>query len=362
MSGAPHGQRFAALLEGMGRAGVSWLWIEPSVSLFYLTGIETISIERLTGLLVSATGEQRVLVPRMLADDFAGIEKDAEIITWSDDEGPQESATRVLKDVTSLHVQGTLPMWAFEVLRTAAPAADIAVDPGIVAHGREKKDAHERALLARSAAVTDDVVAWLAGQDLVGITERQLAGRIQARYLELGHTPGEWALVASGPNAALPHHAGDDTMIARDAPLLTDFGAAIDHYWSDITRVHFPPETGKDPARAYEVVCAAAEAAFNRVEAGVPCAEVDRAARRVIDDAGLGEYFVHRTGHGIGLDVHEPPYLTATNEELLEVGNAFTIEPGVYLPGRWGLRYENVVVLEDDGARTLNRSPRMHRL
>lgn len=358
MTDRTHKTRFNALLEAMERERIDRLWIEPSVNLLYLTGIETLSVERLAGVLVSGSGEVRVLAPQMLSHDFASLAGD--VTTWTDDEGPEEATARILRDVKKVHVQGSLPMWSAQALRRTG--VRLAIEPGLIGSLRVRKDARERELLARSAAATDEVVAWLDAQDLSGLTERQLAGRIKARYLELGSASEVVVIVASGPNAALAHHLGSEEKITDDVPLLTDFGAAIDHYWSDITRVHFPRDLDAEVRRAYDVVCAAADAALDRVEVGIPCAEVDRAARRVIEDAGFGEHFTHRTGHGIGLEIHEPPYMTGANEQPLEVGHAFTIEPGVYLPGRWGLRYENDVVLDDDGPSVLNQSPRMHHL
>lgn len=355
-------RRLEALVEAMGPAGIEWLWVEPSVGLYYLTEIETISIERLTGLLVSKTGQLRLLTPRMLADDFESLAERVDPVTWTDEEGPEKGAASVLADIGRLHVQGSLPVWAFMMLRNARSGIELLVDDRTLTGLRERKDEREIELLTRSSAVTDDVVEWIAGQDVTGMSERELAGRIQARYLELGYRPGEWALVATGANAALAHHLGADVPIARDEPLLTDFGGLIDHYWSDTTRMHFPRDPDPAIEGEYEIVCAAADAAFDAAGPGVPCAEVDRAARAVIEDAGMGDLFVHRTGHGIGLEVHEPPYISGGNPQPLEVGHAFTIEPGIYRPGKWGLRYENVVVIEENGPRSLNQSPRMHRL
>lgn len=353
--------RLGELLSSMKSNAVEYLWVEPSVDFFYLTGIETISLERLTGLLVDREGNMRALVPELLVDDFDSL-AGAEMATWSDGEGPSSAVAHVLRDVDRVHVQGSLPMWAAEALRSARAGLDLAVDAGSIARLREHKDPEEAEALRRSARVTDDVMTWVAEQEVDGLTERAFSGRIKGRYLELGHLPADWALVASGPNAAIGHHAGDDTAIDTTKPLLTDFGARVGAYWSDTTRVHFPREVEPELERVWDVVCAAYDAAFATVAVGTPCSAVDRAARSVIEDAGYGEHFTHRTGHGIGLEVHEAPYMTATNDAPLEVGHAFTIEPGVYLTGRWGLRYENVVYLGPEGPEALNATPRRHSL
>ena len=357
-----HTERIDRFLEAMQERSVEHLWIEPSVGFRYLTGIEALSFERLAGLLVSADGELRLLVPLLLREEFDALADRAEQFVWDDGEGPTAATIKALTGVDSIYVQRTLPVWAFEALRSAAGRLDLTIDPGLLSDLREKKDADELDLLRASSRVTDEVVEWIGTLDFSGVTERQLAGRIRARYLELGYEPAEWALVASGTNASMPHYAGGDVSISSSAPLLTDFGGTVGGYWSDITRVHFPRSVDPEITEAYEVVCSAAAAAFDAATAGTRCMDVDRAARSVIEDAGYGEYFVHRTGHGVGLEVHESPYITSTNEQVLEPGHVFTIEPGVYLPGKWGLRYENVVHVGPHGPESLNKSPRINYL
>lgn len=357
---ARHKERLGRVLEVMEQESIEHLWIEPSVDFFYVTGIETISMERVTGLLVAASGELRLVVPLLLAEEFEDLGARADIVTWDDAEGPRHAVSHTLRDVNRLHVQGSLPMWAYTALRQARTGLEVGLDAGSVARLRQRKDAVEVESLRRSSRVADDVMAWVARQDLAGLSERRLAGRIKSRYLELGQTPAEWTLVASGANSAIPHHSGADVPIDATAPLLTDFGGRVDGYWSDTTRVHFPTEVEDDLRHAWEVVGAAYDAAFSAVAEGVACRAVDGAARGVMEEAGYGDRFIHRTGHGIGLDVHEPPFITGSDEQLLETGHVFTIEPGVYFPGRWGLRYENVVHLGPDGPETLNESPKVH--
>ncbi|MGH2736134.1 MAG: M24 family metallopeptidase, partial [Actinomycetota bacterium] len=298
------------------------------------------------------------VVPLLLRDEFAVV--DAEHHPWSDSDDPSEAAAKALKGISTLHVLGSLPVWAYDILRSAGPSR-IEIDYEALPGLREFKDEREAEALRRSGQVTDEIMTWVATLDLEGLTERALSGRVRARYLEQGHA-GEDCLVASGANAAMPHYMGGDVPIDRGVPLLLDFGGVVDHYVSDMTRVLFPGTTDPRIDEVYEIVCDAYDAALAKVEPGVPCQEVDRAARRVIEDGGYGEQFVHRTGHGIGLDVHEPPYLREGNEGTLEVGHVFSIEPGIYLPGQFGLRYENIVYLGPDGPEELNRTPRRHRL
>ena len=356
---ARRSERLSKLKDKMGESGVELLWVEPSINFLYLTGLEPLSIERLSGLIIPANGDMTLVVPAMLEEETGALGA-TETYTWTDGEGPERAAGAALANATRLWVQPTLPMWAAETLRRSRPGIDVVMEPGLIAALRRTKDEHEVELLRRSGSLTDEIVEWVGELDLDGMTERQLAGRIRARYLEQGVEGADWALVASGPNASMPHYAGEDVVIAKDQPLLLDFGGRVDGYWSDITRIYFPRDLEPEITEAYEVVCAAADAAFEAVAPGVACSEVDRAARSVIEDAGLGEYFVHRTGHGLGLDVHEDPYIREGNDEPLEVGNVFSIEPGVYVPGRYGLRYENTVYLSDHGPESLNHSPREH--
>jgi Xaa-Pro dipeptidase len=351
--------RMNRLRDVMGERGVEHLWVEASVGFHYLTGHKPISVERTMGLLVSRAGRTKLVTPAMHAEELVGIAD--EVFDWTDSTGPETATAAVLEDVDVLHVQGSLLASAWYALADAKPGLRLALDPGCVASLREHKDSHELEALRSAAALADETALWIATLDVTTHTERSLRGAIQARFLGLGPMPWE-PLVATGANASMPHYEGGDSPIAPDRPLLCDFGAATDGYWSDITRVFFPQSTAPEVERAYETVCAAYDAALAVLAPGVPCGEVDAAARKVITDAGMGDAFIHRTGHGVGLEIHEPPYLHGGNESPLEVGHVFSIEPGVYFPGRFGLRFENVIYMGDNGAEELNRAPRMLRL
>jgi Xaa-Pro aminopeptidase len=340
--------------------GLEALWIEPSVGLSYLTGLDLVSIERVTALIIPAEGDLRMVVPLLLRDECGYLGASMEV--WDDNEGPDAAVQRALKDISSLHVQGSLPAAHLFALKHAVPGLEAAEDPGIIRDLRERKDSEEVAAIKRSGEVTDGLVEWIGGLDLASLTERQVALNIEARFLMLGYKPSPYGLVASGANAAMPHYVGGDTPISMEHLLLLDFGCAVDGYWSDITRIYFPEDLDSQIEEAYGIVCDAYEAAFAILEPGVPCNEIDRAARAVIAKAGYGENFLHRTGHGLGLEVHEPPYLTGMNDRPLEVGHVFSIEPGIYVAGRFGVRYENIVHLAPDGPESMNKSPRRHLL
>lgn len=354
-----HERRLGLLQEALRERGEEALWVEPSVGLFYLTGLEPVSLERLFGLLVLATEKPRMVVPLLLADECEHVEV-ADLVVWSDAEGPHEATTKVLDGASSLLVQGSLPVWSLRLLEKARPGMKVDEDPGILSGMRERKEPDEVDLIRKSGTLTDEMVSWVGTQDLNNMTERQLAGKIQARYLELGYEPSPHGLIATGERAAMPHYVAGDIPIETDRLLLMDFGCALDGYWSDITRIYFPYYLEKEVEEAYEVVCAAYDAAYGILEPGVACGEVDRAARSVIAEAGYGENFLHRTGHGLGLEVHEEPYLREGNEKPLEVGHVFSVEPGIYVKGRFGVRYENIVYLGPDGPESMNNSPRKH--
>ena len=354
-----HVRRLGLVQEELREREMEALWVEPSVGLFYLTGLEPLSMERLFGLLVPASGPPRMVVPLLLKDECEHVDV-AEQVVWSDDEGPERAAAAAREGVSRLVVQGSLPVWSLRVLEKARPGMEVRQDPGVLSGLREHKEPAEVDLIRRSGVLTDETVSWVGTLDLKNLTERQLSGRIQARYLELGYRPSPFGLISTGPNTAMPHYVGGDVTIRTDQLLLMDFGCAVDGYWSDITRLYFPRDLDGEIQEAYEIVCEAYEAAFAILEPGVSSQEVDRAARSVIENAGYGDAFLHRTGHGLGLEVHEEPYLRDGNEKPLEVGHVFSVEPGIYVHGRFGVRYENIVHLGADGPEPLNLSPRKH--
>jgi Xaa-Pro aminopeptidase len=230
------------------------------------------------------------------------------------------------------------------------------------------KDADEIDLLRLAGAAADRVVDQIASGPLVGRTEADVAHEVRERLLAEGHELAEFAIVASGPNSASPHHEASDRVIQAGEPIVLDIGGALGGYGSDTTRTLWV--TGGDEAKGpdeefrhlFGVLLTAQQAASAAVRPGVPADAIDRAARDVIDAEGYGENFFHRTGHGIGLEGHEEPYLVAGNTEALEEGMAFSVEPGIYLPGRYGARIEDIVICGPDGAIVLNNQPRELRI
>jgi Xaa-Pro aminopeptidase len=336
-----------AIRDAVQAAGADALWVHPAVDFRYLTGLAPIALERPTALLIPARGGLRVLAPEMLAEELAPL---GDVAAWSDGDGPEAAIARTLGGLGRVLVEPDLPTGVAFALRGAGVELDL--DRGILSGLRERKEPDEVERLRAAGREADAAMAWIAGLGLDGRTERGLALELEARFLQRGVRPFDDYVVAAGANAALPHHVSGDTPVQR--PFLTDFGCIAGGYHSDITRVH---GAEGEAAEAYAIVQAAHDAVIAGLEPGLPAQEADRLARAVIERAGYGERFIHRLGHGVGLEIHEEPYLRPGNPKPLEAGHVFSVEPGIYVPGAFGVRYENLVHLGPDGPELLNAAP-----
>jgi Xaa-Pro aminopeptidase len=339
-----------AVREGLREAGADALWLHPAVDFRYLTGLQPIAVERPTALVIPADGDLRVVAPTMLVEELEAL--GAGIAAWSDGEGPHAAIALVLDGIGRLLVEPDLPTGVAFALRAARPGLELTLDPGILAGLRERKAPDELEQLRAAGREADEAMAWIAGLELGGRTERGLLLELQARFLSRGVLPLAECVVAAGANAALPHHVSGDAPL--EAPLLTDFGCIAGGYHSDMTRVH---HADGEAAEAYAIVQEAHDAVIAGLVPGLPCDDADRLARDVIAAAGYGDAFIHRLGHGVGLEIHEEPYLRPGNPVPLETGHVFSVEPGIYVPGRFGVRYENLVHLGPDGPELLNTAP-----
>jgi Xaa-Pro aminopeptidase len=245
-------------------------------------------------------------------------------------------------------------------LRDDRPGVDQVLAGPVLRELRMRKDAAEIAALRTAGAAIDRVHARVGEWLRPGRTEAEVGADLAAAIVAEGHTHAEFVIVGSGPNGASPHHEVSDRVIEAGDVVVVDIGGPVAAgYHSDSTRTYvLGASNHTDVAETYAVLQAAQHAAVEAVRPGVTAESIDRAARAVIADAGFGEYFIHRTGHGIGLDVHEDPYIVADNTIALEPGMAFSIEPGIYLPGRWGARIEDIVVVTDSGVESFNNQPR----
>jgi Xaa-Pro aminopeptidase len=381
MSGIPAG-RYAERLEAARReaqaAGLDALCIGVGADLRYLTGYEAMPLERLTMLLVPAADAAplSLIAPRLEAPPARACPAAAggavEVVTWEETEDPMalvatrvsEALVRDAADLRAVAVNDALRASFVLGLQRVFSHASFTVASTVLRRLRMRKDADEVALLRRAAHAADRVVLAVANGPLVGRTEADVAREVRERLLAEGHDEAEFWIVASGPNSASPHHDAGDRVIAAGEPIVIDIGGQVDGYGSDITRTVWVTggDAGNGPdeefRRLYDVLQRAQATASAAVRPGVACEAVDAAARDVITEAGYGPSFFHRTGHGIGLEGHEDPYLVAGNQEPLATGYAFSVEPGIYLEGRYGARIEDIVVCTEDGGESLNEATR----
>ena len=366
---APHHPPVSDLADRLARARqaakaaeVDALLITPGPDLRYLTGYDAIPLERLTCLVVPAGADPMIVVP--------GLEKPAavaspigelglEILTWGETDDPYALVASLLPERSVAGLDNH--MWAEKVLRlrAAMPAAEQVLAGTVLRELRIRKTPDEVEALRRAGAAIDRVHARVPQWLRAGRTEREVGKDIADAIIAEGHVRVDFVIVGSGPNGASPHHELSDRVIENGEPVVVDIGGTMpDGYCSDETRTYSVGQPPAEFAEYYAVLQAAQAAACEHVRPGVTAESVDAAARDIITDAGYGEYFVHRTGHGIGLETHEEPYIVSGNTELLEPGMAFSVEPGIYLPGRHGARIEDILVCGESEGERVNLRPR----
>ncbi len=353
-------ERLAGVARRAEEEGVAGVLLTPSPDLLYLTGYDPPPLERLTMLAVLPGRDTVLLVPELerprALDSPLG--RKLQVLSWVDGEDPYEAAARLLpRDGT---LGATDRMWAAHLLglQAALPGASFVPASPVVSGLRAVKDRDELDLLGRAARAADETFRRITQARLEGRSEEEVARSLAELLVETGHDRSDFTIVASGPNGASPHHEPGGRMIRHGDAVVMDFGGQLAGYFSDTTRTVCVGDPPRGFADVYEVVREAQEEAFRAVRPGVPAQEVDGAARRAIEGAGYGERFVHRTGHGIGLEVHEPPYIVQGNTEPLRPGMCFSIEPGIYLEGQFGVRIEDIVAVTEEGAVRLSHSSR----
>ena len=347
-------------------AGGDALALTPGRDWYYLTGVDAEQSDRLQLLVVPADGGPTLVVPTLEAASVRDAWVD-DVRTWDDDEGPWPVVDSVLDALSPSRLLLADRMWTQYALavRERLPDAEVGLASEVLSPLRRIKDDRELDALRAAADAADatmrDVRAL--GADAVGMTEAELAGFVEEHLEVHGGTGVAFeTIVAAGANGADPHHASGDRVIGAGDAVVLDFGTRVDAYPSDQTRtVVFDGEPSAEFRRVHDVVREAQSRAVAAVEPGATAGAVDRAAREVIEDAGYGDRFVHRTGHGVGLDVHEAPDIVDGSETELEPGMVFSVEPGVYLPERFGVRIEDLVVVSEDGAERLTHTDRRWR-
>jgi D-alanyl-D-alanine dipeptidase len=356
-----YARRLAAAAAATAEANLAGLVITPGYDLRYLIGSRAQTFERLTALVLPASGDPTVVVPRLelaALKESAAADLGVAVADWVDGDDPYRlvaavlggapAATAVTDSMPALHllpladVLGVVPVLATGVLREL----------------RMVKDGAEIDALGKAGAAIDRVHARVPEFLVPGRTEADVAADIAEAIVAEGHSEVAFVIVGSGPHGADPHHECSDRELRAGDIVVVDIGGSYEPgYHSDSTRTYSLGEPSAEVAQRYSVLQRAQRAAVDAVRPGVSAQQVDAAARDVLTEAGLGEYFVHRTGHGIGLSVHEEPYIVAGNDLPLAAGMTFSVEPGVYFPGQWGARIEDIVVVTENGAEPVNHRP-----
>ena len=358
--------RVQRVREAMESRGVDALLLSLGADLPWLTGYEAMPLERLTMLVLPLEGEATLVVPRLEAPRVSEAPDLFALRPWEETEDPVAVVASLIGGGGRRAGRGgdlclavSDRAWATFLLQLQAllPSARWLAASTITAPLRAVKDHAEVAALAAASAAADRVAADLvAGRiPLAGCTESEVSAHIGRRLLEEGHQRVNFDIVGSGPNAASPHHEAGPRRIQKGEAVVCDFGGTMAGYCSDITRTVFTGRPTAEFEGLYWVLQEAQSAAVAAAVVGTPCEEVDAAARRIIEKAGYGPQFFHRTGHGIGREEHEDPYIVAGNQAALVPGHAFSVEPGIYVSGRFGARIEDIVVATDDGPRPLNQ-------
>lgn len=349
--------------QAMRRQGVDALLVGASTDLRWLTSYEALPLERLTLLVLPADGHPALIVPA-LEEPRARASRAAEVAsihTWQETDDPFALVRQVTEEL-DLSPAATFgaqdQLWSSFLLRLQATFPDAAWSIGseVLREVRQVKTPDEVAALQAAGAAIDAVHARVPELLRIGRTEREV-GRDITELINGNHDHMEFVIVASGPNGASPHHETADRVLQLGDTVVVDIGGTLDGYCSDMTRNYVIGASPEGYDEMHAVLERSQEAGVAAGVAGALAQDVDRAARRVLVDAGWGEYFTHRTGHGIGVDVHEHPYMVEGNTDVLEVGMAFSVEPGVYIPGRWGARIEDIVVVGEDGPVRCNQLP-----
>jgi Xaa-Pro aminopeptidase len=358
-SSATYAARIARVQQRMCDHDVDALLLSVGADLPYFTGYRAMPLERLTMLVVPCDGMPTLVVPQLEAERVTHHDTVFAMRSWNELEDPIAIVSSLLGAARTVAIGDHT--WARFVIDLASNRHDIALQraTALTSPLRARKDAEEFALLQAAGAAVDRCVDALRQLRMSGKTERAIQRELETLILDHGHEHVDFAIVATGSNAASPHHEPTDRVVREGDVVLCDFGGTRDGYCSDITRCF--SVGGEAPARIADAWNALREAHATGVHAGaegVSAAAVDARTRAVLEAAGYGEWFIHRTGHGIGTETHEDPYIVASNLDPLVTGNAYSVEPGIYIPNDFGLRLEDIVILTDQGPETVTNAPR----
>lgn len=349
-------ERLERVRDALAARGADWLIVPASADFRWLTGAPARATERLVAFALPREGAPFCIVPRLESEALAQAAPWLDLEVWDEDDDP---LARLGLRIGLERRPNILLGEGFRtgpLLTLAAAAACGAAGP-LLAPLRAVKGVDEIERMQRAARNADRVVEEAADLMRPGMTERQVARFALERLVDLGDTD-PWVIVASGPNSAHPHHMTSTRVLADGDVVILDLGAYTEGYGSDITRTYWIGDPPSEAVKVYEVVNRARAAGVAAVRDGAIPEQVDGAGRSVIEEAGYGAFFIHRIGHGVGLEVHEPPFLVKGSRAPLRTGMTHSVEPGIYLPGRFGVRIEDLVVVEESRARLLNDAPR----
>lgn len=335
---------------------IDCLILAPSTDLFYMTGFAGISMERPIFLAVTCK-EAYFVCPKFELNNLeSGILEHTICIPWEEHENPYEKAARYLGSKKGCAAVGnTMPSVMFHRLQQKFPEWKWCLGETVMVKLRSVKDTSEIHALKTAQIRSGNALLKALDQGLEGYTELEVALRLREYLLEEGLQCPGIPLVAAGKYGAIPHHQAEEIRIQYGDPVVIDFGGSYEGYYSDITRTVVVGKASMQLQEISQIVREANETAFQNARVGMTCAQLDRIARNVIEKAGYGAYFTHRLGHGIGLDIHEEPYIVSGNQEALLSGNTFSNEPGIYLPEQFGVRMEDVLAMEQNGAVCLTK-------
>ena len=360
MSSSIYDSRVQALQKEMTASVVDLVAISPSANNVYLTGFKPYGDERPCVLFITPASKAYV-VPELNADQVEA-HTDYKVIRWKDADGPQAAFEQALARLgvtqsTCLAVDNTMRADFLLLVHELTKPEKMIPANDLISSLRLCKSPEEVDLMKKAAMLADQAI--LAGVEACkpGVSEKDVADTISSYFRRNGADEVSFVLVASGPNGAFPHHEVSDRVLKAGDVVILDIGAMLNNYQSDITRVVSLGEPSDEVLKVYEIVRAANEAGRNAARAGALAKDVDMAARDVITKAGYGPNYLHRTGHGIGLEVHEGPWITSTSETVLKPGMAFSVEPGIYLQGRFGIRIEDIVVTTEGECNRLTGLP-----
>jgi Xaa-Pro dipeptidase len=357
-------KRQKKLAKALKAAGLDAIALNPSESLVYLTGLHFHLSERPVVGMFFPEADPRIVLPALESAKLAGLAYPMASTTYGED--PTTWSQRFVEGLAESGAQrigvedSAMRLLEYRLLQAALPDAEFTDASDALASLRMYKDEIEAAAMQKAAEIAETALSAAISQIRIGMTELKVAGILIQELFRAGSS-GELPfqpIVSTGPNGANPHAVPSDRVLQRGDLLVIDFGASVGGYFSDITRTFALGEYYPEQESVYNTVLAANQAGHDAAVPGAACQDVDLASRSVIEEAGYGEYFIHRTGHGLGMQSHEAPYIRSDNPRPLEPGMTFTIEPGIYLPEKFGVRIEDDVLVTEDGLHNFTTFPR----